>query len=315
MDIRHFDLNLLLVLHALLTERNVTRTAARLHITQPAASNALRRLRDALQDPILLPGKRGVMELTPRALDLVGPVEEALKAVGQVLNADTRFQPEVASDTIHLAVSEYVAFVLLPPLVRDLRRRAPGIHLAIHDIDKDDPLGPLRVGKIDIIAAFVPDPPKDLMSEALFTDRWVCIARKDAPSKRTLSLEDFATAHHISSPMQTGGTASHVQTSLSEHRIHRDIVVSTPHYLAVPQVVSSTDLIMTIPERLARALTKQMPLRIYPHPIKIPEFSVSMLWHPRTNMTATQTWIRDALTRAAKLVCGRESPLTTATPP
>ena len=100
MDIRHFDLNLLVVLDALLTERNVTRTATRLHITQPAASNALRRLREALDDPILVPGRRGAMTLTPRALALVEPVKAALKAAGQVLHADEPFQPGRASLTI-----------------------------------------------------------------------------------------------------------------------------------------------------------------------------------------------------------------------
>lgn len=159
----------LVILHALLMERSVTRAAERVHLSQPATSNALKRLRELFKDPLMVRGPRG-MELTPRALGLLEPVRNALNDVNQLLASGETFNPATAELTLHIAVSEYVAFVLMPPLLQDLRVTAPGIRLMVRDVDRQDPLSALQNGRVDVLAAFIPDPPADLLVRTLFRD-------------------------------------------------------------------------------------------------------------------------------------------------
>lgn len=309
MNVRQFDLNLLVTLHALLLERSVTRAAQRVHLSQPAVSNSLKRLREVFGDPLMIRTPRG-MELTPRAASLLEPVQDALKRVDRLLATDSAFDPAMADLTLHIAVSEYVAFVLMPSLLQDLRATAPGIRLVVKDVDRDDPLYALRHGKVDLMAAFIPDPPPDLAAKTLFRDSWVCIYRKTpgAPPKR-LTRRMFSSAAHISLPTSASGTGA---TAYS-HRVLREsgvdtcIAVSMPHYLSIPQVVSSTDLLMTIPSRLARSLARQVPLGISKLPVRIPGFAISLLWHPRTESDSAQAWVRERLVAAARRVAAAKA--------
>jgi len=305
MNIHQFDFNLIVVLHALLTERNVTRAAQRVYITQPAASNALRRLRNIFGDPLLVRGAMG-MTLTPRALSLVIPVQNALNVIGDLLGASPVFDPETVNLTLHIAVSEYVAFVVMPLLLKDLRSKAPNIHLVVQDVDRESPLKALRNGTVDLIAAFVPDPPRDLHSETLFQDFWVCLHGKNRLKRKgRLTKDIFNLADHVSLPMQTGGSAAYLQRIFGEQGISRNIAVSIPHYLSIPRLVSSTDLLMTIPNRLALELIRQMPLDIAKLPVEIPSFSISMLWHERSNTSHAHAWVRERLSYVASQIADK----------
>lgn len=302
MNIHKFDFNLLLILHALLTERSVTRAAQSVFITQPAASNALKRLREIFADPLLVRSSN-CMHLTPRALSLITPVQNALNQVELILECNEKFDPKKLSFTLHLAVSEYVAFVLMPLLLKDLRANAPNLHLVVRDVDREHPLRALQNGTVDLIAAFVPDTPRDLHSRTLFRDSWVCIFRKNGfPNKTRLTKRMFNLASHVSLPMQTGGSAAYLQRILGERGVSRNIAVSMPHYLSIPRLVSSTDLVMTIPERLALELTRQMPLDSAKLPVDIPSFSISMLWHERNESNSAHAWIRERLLDVASRI-------------
>lgn len=300
MNLRKFDLNLLVILDALLLERSVTLAANRLYITQPAVSNALKRLRIAFNDPLLVRGKPR-MELTARGSSLIGPVREVLLSIDRTMNGLPDFDPRTSDFTLRLAATEYVSFILLPELMKEIRETAPSVRLAISDIDRHDRLSPLQSGVVDLIAAFVPDPAGELHQQVLLRDSWVYLVSRDHwESGSRLTRKMFLARDHIAMRSQTGGSGFHVDNLLAISGLERNVVMSMPHFLAIPRLVSMTDLIIAAPRKLALVLAAQYPLRIVKPPVAIPEFTISMLWHERTNADPAQQWIRNMLSRIAK---------------
>lgn len=302
MNLRKFDLNLLVILDALLLERSVTLAAKRLHITQPAVSNALKRLRIAFNDPLLVRGK-SKMELTARGSSLINPVREVLFSIDQAMNGKSDFDPATSDFTLRLAATEYVSFILLPELMKEIRKNAPSIRLVISDIDRHDRLGPVRTGLVDLTAAFVPDPVGELHQQVLLRDTWVYLVSRDHYGSGTrLTRKMFLTRDHISMRSQTGGSGFYVDNLLAIRGLERNVVMSMPHFLAIPRLVSMTDLIIAAPRKLALVLVAQYPLRIVKPPVAIPDFTISMLWHQRTEAEPAQRWIRNMLSRIAKSI-------------
>lgn len=299
-NLRSVDLNLLVVLDALLTERSVTRAARRLFMSQPATSNALRRLRSLLEDPLLLRTPAG-MELTPRATALAQPLAELLRNAETLLEGRKAFEPQSANLRIHVAASEYVAYVLLAPLLQRLRRVAPRLRLSVREVDAHNPLAPLYSGGVDVVCAYIPDPPSDLHCVELFADRWACVARRGHPEIGTrLTLNRFSRLPHVVLPMQTGGYGSSIANKLVARGLARDIVLSVPYLLAIPNILCTTDLVMTTPKRLAALFATTHAIRVLPHPLRLPPFTVAAFWHARTHADPSHAWFRETLLQAAK---------------
>jgi DNA-binding transcriptional LysR family regulator len=299
-NLRSVDLNLLVVLDALLTERSVTRAARRLFMSQPATSNALRRLRLLLEDPLLLRTPAG-MDLTPRAVALAQPVAEMLRNVGSILEGRKAFEPHSADLRVHVAASEYVAYVLLAPLLHRLRAAAPRLRLSVREVDPHNPLAPLYSGGVDVVCAYIPDPPSDLHRVELFADRWACVVRREHPEVRSrLSLDRFSRLPHVVLPMQTGGFGSSIANKLVDRGLTRDIVLSVPYLLAIPYVLCASDLVMTTPQRLAAAFAATHAIRVLSHPLRLPPFTVAAFWHARTHADPAHAWFRQTLLEAAK---------------
>jgi DNA-binding transcriptional LysR family regulator len=299
-NLRSVDLNLLVVLDALLTERSVTRAARRLFMSQPATSNALRRLRLLLEDPLLLRTPAG-MELTPRAAALAQPVAEMLRNVGAIFEGRKAFEPQSADLRVPIAASEYVAYVLLSPLLQRLRAAAPRLRLSVREVDAHNPLAPLYSGGVDVVCAYIPDPPSDLHRSELFADRWACVARRGHPAlKSALSPNRFSRLPHVVLPRQTGGYGSSIANKLLDRGLERDIVLSVPYLLAIPNVLCTSDLVMTTPQRLATFFAKTHAIRVLPHPLRLPPFTVAAFWHARTHADPAHAWFRETLVEAAK---------------
>lgn len=300
MNLRKFDLNLLVILDTLLSERSVTQASKHLYITQPAVSNALRRLRIAFNDLLLIRGKSH-MELTVRAKSLIKPVRDALSTIDHAMSGDIVFNPSIAEFTLHMAATEYVSFMLLPALMKEIRKAAPRVRFAISDIESHDCLEPLRRGMVDLIVAFVSDPVGELHRQVLLRDTWVYLVSRDCyGSNARLTRKRFLASGHIAMKSQTGGSGFYVDTLRAEWGLERNIVMSIPHFLAIPRLVSTTDLVMAVPHKLALTLVDQYPLRIVKPPVSVPEFTISMLWHQRTEADPGQRWIRNTLARVAK---------------
>lgn len=301
MNIDRVDLNLLVTLDILIEERNVTRAAQRLHLSQPAVSNALRRLRHVLKDPLLVRTARG-MVLTPRAEELAGPVRQALEQLRSSLRAN-RFDPAQAEHTITVGTTDYVEFVLLPALIANVRAQAPRIKIAVRDLGELDAHEALGSGRMDLAIGYFPSAAAGMHLRKLFDENYVCVARRDHPRlKSRLSLAQFTKAPHVLVSPEGGGFIGPVDAALAEQGHTRHVALSILHFLAVPHILIESDLIVTLTERVARSFCALLPLQILKSPVAVPGYSISALWHERTHHDEAHRWLRELVVKLSKNV-------------
>lgn len=294
------DLNLVVALDALLAERHVTRAAAKLGITQSAASHALARLRDLLGDPLLVRGPRGAMVPTPRASELAPAIHRLLDELAGVLRGQGGFDPATATHTFRIGAADYVELVLLPRLVERLSRIAPGIDLWVHSFgDWGD--AELAAGVLDVVIG----PPRRASRPAgsyekvLFEESFTCVVRKGHPLAGTrMTLPRYAAANHVLvAPRGTPGSL--VDDALAAEGRARRIAVAVPHFLVVPYVVAASDLIATLPSRVAALFAETAGLARMPPPVELAPFHMAMAWHERMHDDVRHRWLREQLLAVA----------------
>lgn len=295
------NLNLLMALDALLAEGNVTHAAERLGVTQSAMSHSLRQLRDIFEDPLLVRGPSGMVP-TERARSLQEPLRRGLAELSRALRGASSFDPASSSRTFTIAMGDMFALLLLPPLLEIARREAPGMDLTIRPTDgrRDPEL--LHAGEIDGAIAVLLGDRASIRSKRLFTERFVCIVRKGHPqAKGPLSLDLFVQLPHaLISPRGSG--AGFVDEALAKIGRQRRIALRVPYFLAAPFVIARSDLVLTLPERIARELAEGLPLDILPPPLELAGFSSYLIWHERDEADPAHAWLRGAITRAAGAV-------------
>ncbi|WP_437715691.1 LysR family transcriptional regulator [Sorangium sp. So ce448] len=291
MDSSRLDLNLLVALDALLAERNVTRAAKRLNLSQPALSAQLQRLRELLGDPLLVPAQRG-MTPTRRALELQAPLHEALEGVRTVLAAGAGFDPATSELTVAIAASDYVQYAVLMPLAFQLRREAPGVRLAWRALDVAQLAGQVERGEVDL-AVLTPElAPEHLRSRKVLDERFVVIVRRNHPLvSRTISLDQLCALDHVVVSPRGGGFTGATDAALAALGRERRVVLSVPSFLMVPELVARSDMAALVPERLARDRADR--LELLPPPVPVPGFAIVMAWHHRTARHPALTWLRD----------------------
>ena len=287
-DLRRIDLNLLVILDALLSEQHVTRAAERLHLSQPAVSHALARLRDLLGDPLLVRAGSGLVP-TARALELVAPLAEALAQVQSLLAPNT-FDPASARRTFRVAMSDYGAAIILPTLIRTLRREAPGIDLQISHASREGMLEGVLNGDIDVAAGVFPEMPNELRSSVLFEERYVCLLdRRRLPADGVLDLPTYLSRPHVLLEMRGSGTPE-IERALTALRERRRVAISLPHWSVAPQLISGTDLILTVSSRSVRDIDQQQ-LIVLPPPFEIAPFTFVLAWHKRRGGDQALNWL------------------------
>lgn len=299
MHLAALDLNLALVLHALLTERSVSRAAKRLGLSQSATSHALARLRDVLGDPLVVRTPQGVAP-TARAEAMVEPLRTAIALLEGALLTPPEFEPLTARRRFHVAATDYAELLLLPSLVADLGRRAPHLEVWLRPVTSDV-LASLRRGDVDLVVGVFP---KDeigpgLRSTTLLQDRLVCMVRSGHPLlRKRLTLARFAAARHaLVAPR--GAPGGPVDDALAARGQSRSVAVAVPHFLAAPHLVAQSDLVLTVAERMARLFARTLPLRILEPPLELPAVRLSMVWHDRHEADAAHRWLRERLVEAA----------------
>ena len=291
MNIKTFDLNLLRVLDALLSERNVTRAAARLNLSQPAVSNALARLREQLGDPLLVRGSGGLLA-TARALELAEPIQQILRQVEESLSK-RNFDPATLKQTFTVVMPDYVEFLLLPALVEQLAQEAPGVRLAVHSIGPTLAGEALANGSVDLALGYLGELPDSFFRQALLQEDFVCLARQGHPRiDGSLSLEQFLHEGHILLSPQGGGFWGVVDGLLQERGLRREVRLSIQHFLLAPQLVANGDLLITLARRVAQRFAGIYPLQILSPPLAIPGFAISQAWHGRVQQDPAQRWLR-----------------------
>lgn len=300
MDLHSFDLNLLVVLHTLMVERSVSKTAERLHLSQPATSAALNRLRKALNDPILV--RDGLqMVPTPRAEQLAEPIQAILKAIEQTLAAPQPFDPSTIDRTFKVATNDYGTFVLVPMLMRRLGAIAPGITLEIWEIAQDIEAS-LRQGEVDLVVADAWTLRHCKCTETLFSETFTCLVRQHHPRIHAqLTLEDYVKENHtlVSS---RGRVTGNVDAALSQQGLQRHVSVTLPHVLAIPAVIASTDLIVTLATRIAKHLATDYTLKTFSPPISLDSFEIVMAWSNRMTNNLDIQWLRSELRNIGQVI-------------
>ncbi|XHF32387.1 LysR family transcriptional regulator [Pseudomonas chlororaphis] len=287
-DLRRIDLNLLVILDALLGEQHVTRAAERLHLSQPAVSHALARLRDLLGDPLLVRAGSGLVP-TARALELAAPLAETLAQVQSLLAPNT-FDPASARRTFRLAMSDYGAAIILPGLIRTLRAEAPGIDLQISHASREGMVEGLLNGDIDLAAGVLPELPGELRSTPLFEERYVCLLdRHSLLADGQLDLPTYLSRPHVLLEMRGSGTPE-IERTLTALRERRRVAISLPHWSVAPQFISGTDLILTVASRALNEVDEES-LIVVPPPFEIAPFTFVSAWHKRRGGDQALNWL------------------------
>lgn len=305
MDTSRVDLNLLLTLEALLAEQNVTRAAARLHLSQPAVSAQLARLRQLFDDPLLLPVQRGMLP-TARAEALREPLRSALDALRATLALHREFDPARAELTVSVACTDFLQVSVVAEWVLRLRRIAPGIRVAIRQFDFVALEAQMLRGDVDLVLSVAAGLPAMLRRRPLLDEHFVLIGRRDHPALGPgLDLERFATLEHVVVSPAGGGFETPTDAALAALGQRRKVVLSAASFLFVPDLVARTDLVALVPERLVRGRAEA--LSVVPCPFPLDGFQVEMAWHERNHTHPAQRWLREQLVDAVAAHDGRDA--------
>jgi DNA-binding transcriptional LysR family regulator len=293
MDSKRLDLNLLITLEALLVEQNVTRAAARLHLSQPAVSAQLNRLRHVFDDPLLISVQRG-MTPTAKAIELLGPLRHALDQVRATVATNRNFDPSKARLTVTIACTDYLQAAIIKPLVMKLRTSAPGVRVAMRNLDLPQLEAQMGRGDVDLALMTPQAAPPSLRTRHLFDDRYVLIGRRDHPQlPDRITVKQYARMEHVIVSLIGGDFITPVDTAMAALGHSRNVVLSAASFLLVPEIVARSDFVALVPERLVHDRTDELKLIDCPFPVE--GFAVGMVWHERGHGHSGQRWIREAI--------------------
>jgi LysR family transcriptional regulator, nod-box dependent transcriptional activator len=305
-SIARFDLNLLLVLDALLTEQSVTKAAKRLFVSQPAVSASLQRLREIFDDQLLVRVGRQ-MELTARGKSLAAPVHDALMNIQQVLNLRQDFDPATARRTFRISMSDYCAITLLPRLVRRLAREASGIGVVV------EPVGPESIRRLesgDLDLCVIPDErrslgtpmhPEMLLDQPLYEDRFVCVVAADHPLSGSLTLKEYESYPHAKAFF--GDTMVTIyDLAYDEAGVASQTQVQVPNFSSLLFQLPATKLIATVPLGVAEMLKGLIGLKSLHPPIELPILKEKISWHLRYEADPAHRWLREQFVVEARLM-------------
>jgi DNA-binding transcriptional LysR family regulator len=287
------DLNLLRVFEALLADRQVTRAARRLNLTQSAVSNALARLRRLFDDELFVRTHAG-MAPTALASEIAGPIAAALDNVRTVLGVKVPFDPAATTATFSLAMSEHAEAAVAPRLIARLRREAPGSRLVIRHAEKADALDLLNEGAVELAAGVLPKAPPHMTVARLMADRLVTLMRADHPAAGRLTRERYLAFPHVLISA-VGRQSGAIDRLLGQQGLSRQLPAVVGHLAAVPPLLLTSDFLCTLPERLALIVAKPFGLAIKATPLEIPPIPVYMLWHNRHDRQPASLWLRGLL--------------------
>ena len=326
-ELSGIDLNLLVAFDALIQEGSVTRAAQRMNITQSAMSHTLRRLRDLFDDPLLVRGHKGML-LTPRAEALAVPVRSGMVMLYRAVNRPPQFDPATTQRSFRMASPDLFDVLMLPPLLERLGREAPGINIDVVEVAGRPLMEGLETGEVDMailprmkepetsgVAEEVKAP--GLRRQTLFSDRFVCLLRRNHPAVRSrpkgrgkanpasksledpLSLETFVNLPHA--VVSAGGSGlGPVDKALGQMGLSRRIALRLPSFSSSLEIIAKSDLVLTGPTGLLRLISPKSSIVALPHPITLPGHDVDMVWHERFSNDPGHAWLRDLIHEVAK---------------
>jgi DNA-binding transcriptional LysR family regulator len=296
MKLRSIDLNLLVVLDALIAERSVQQAGRRLGLSQSATSHALDRLRKLFGDQLLVRTASG-MEPTPRALSLVGPLRAALQDIEAALTPDT-FDPVAAEGGFTIAVETYGTIVILPQLV-EIRKEAPGIEITVCSGSADEILVGIDRGNFDLGIGSFQHLPDRFMTCHLLSDEHVCVMRSNHPEAQvSLSFEKYLAADHLLLSMSNSRSDEVDEALVSLNRARR-IVMRVPHALAAVIALIRSDMFASVTRGAAHMFAETAPLLCVELPFSVPAAEFRLVWNRRLNHSPGHIWLRRKLVAIA----------------
>ena len=300
MDFHGIDLNLLVAFDALMSERNVTRAAIQVGVSQPAMSAALSRLRTLLGDPLFQRSADGLLP-TARARDLAAPIAQALRQIEAAMVRQPAFHPETASLTFKLGLQDYPTLVLLPALLEALEKSMPGVSLNVLAFnDRDAAVDLLDAGMIDVAIGVLPgNTDGRILTRPLLRDEFVTIVSTDPlATRRAMDLASYLDLQHVlvSSEGQLHGL---VDQALAQQGLKRKLALTLPQLFAVPAVVARTNMAATILKRVALQAQASHGLMLFAPPLALPEIVFHLIWHRRSDSHPAQQWFREFIAEQA----------------
>lgn len=294
MNMMDLDLNLLRAFDAIATEGSVTVAGERIGLSQPAMSNALARLRQLFDDPLFVRTPRG-MRPTPFAQQLAQPVREALRLIQTALQQHAGFEPKSSGNTFRFYMSDIGEMVFLPGLLERVKRDAPGVRIEVVRIPNKDAYTALEAGEIDLAVGFLPGLTTGIRQQSLFREYYVCMLRADHPVVGAkISARQFREAEHVL--VSYAGTGHQViEETFVEQGLSARIAVRVPHFLVVPMILARTDLIVTVPARVAALFAQLGNFKVLKLPLRLPNFEVRLHWHERFHQDPANRWLRQLM--------------------
>jgi len=296
MELKDIDLNLLVVFQQLLVDRRVSKVAENLGLSQPGVSNALARLRKLTDDPLFLRTPKG-MEPTPFAEQLAEPTARALEVIHSALNQRATFDPATSKRAFTVGMTDIGEIYFLPNLMKELSRLAPHVSLSTVRNAAVNLQDEMEAGHVSLAMGLLPQLKGGYFQRRLFKQHYVCMFRRGHPlDKRSISLDAFSAAEHVV-VISEGTGHGKADEFLERRKVARRVVLTVPHYVAVGHILHNSDLVATVPERLAQALAEPFDLSYVRHPAKLPEMTINLFWHERYNKDPAIGWLRSLIVK------------------
>jgi len=293
MDVRHIDLNLLMVLNALLVNHSVTKAAHTLGMSQPAVSAALAKLREHFDDPLFVRTGKG-MKPTPRALRLAEPLHKALGIIDVEVLRKPDFDPTTSNRVFTINTPDIGEMVFLPRLLGHLATWAPGVSLRSVALTPSSAEAAMEAGDVDLSVGYFPDLAKSShYQQLLFRHSFVCIVRNNHPAVtgEALSLEQFLSLPHA--VVQASGRSQELfEREMVRRRFKRRVLLRTPHFMSLPMIVAETDLIATVPRAVGESFSKLAQIKAVELPFSVSTYELRQYWHQRFHKDAGNQWLR-----------------------
>lgn len=296
-----FDTYLLRVFNCLMSERSVSRAAARLNQSQPAISAALKKLREILGDPLFVKDKQRMVP-TERALQLEASVRIVLTEIDGLLAPTTTFEPATTRQTFRIGTPDYLAPPLMASMVSYLRTTAPRARLQVHALAPGyDYEAALAGGELDVVIGNWPQPPEHLRMAILLEDEVVCLVAKEHPAAGgRMTVANYLDGAHVVPSMYSVSQRGVVESHLAALRVAREATVTVPFFGMAPALLPGTDLIFTTSRHFAEHYARVLPLVVVRSPIDFPVMRFYLLWHSRTQHSQSHAWLRSLLSAVAR---------------
>lgn len=298
MNIRTKDLNLLAIFHEVMSELNITKAAKKLHMSQPALSNALARLRSEFKDELFVRSGRGMVP-TPRAVELFEPISTILKQTNSIYH-EQAFNPKTYEGHFTIATNDYFEHLLLPPLLSFLNRNAPQIKTIYRPTLGQLPKKELELGQFDLgIAGYFGELPEGFHQETIIIDSYSCLTRKNHPRVQgKLTLKTYLELDHLLVSPQ-GDLKGAVDSVLKKKGYERKIIAGVTSFGVPASIIAQSDYIVTLPTKIAGSYSKIYNLNLFTPPIEVSSIRVKLVWHQRTHYSPQHQWFREVIKKIA----------------